>query len=269
MLNSRPTGITVISQQMQLQQHKLDSALVQSVCTSEESGMQGEEMPWMFRSDIAVTCMLVMCFLLLALSLKNSQKYVIQRMKDLFSQKTRTSLFDVSPETNNRYVFILTLVASILIGIYLYGYFSITDMLLPMLVPKYLLLGIYTIIPLCYFVLKLGFYNLINWIFFDKKKNHSWNQTYLNLICGLCFFLFPVLLLIIYLNLNSTISLKLMLITLLFAKILLFYKGFRNFFNHLRGFIHFIMYFCTFEVVPLILFWKVIDYINNILILNF
>lgn len=104
--------------------------------------------------------------------------------------------------------------------------------------------------------------------FFDKERNNYWIQTYFDLVSGISFLLFPVMLLIIYFNLGIQTSKVLIVFLLLFAKILLFYKSIRNFFKHVYGFLHFILYFCALEIIPLILFWKGITYINNILVLK-
>ena len=108
-----------------------------------------------------------------------------------------------------------------------------------------------------------------DWIFFDKERNKYWIQTYFDLVSGASFLLFPVVLLIIYFNLGIQTSKTLIIFLLVFAKILLFYKSIRNFFKHVYGFLHFILYFCALEIIPLILFWKGITYINNILVLKF
>ena len=59
------------------------------------------------------------------------------------------------------------------------------------------------------------------------------------------------------------------LLVVLFTKILLFYKCIRNFFSYLHGFLHLILYFCTLEIIPDLLLWKGIEYVNKVLILNF
>ena len=81
--------------------------------------------------------------------------------------------------------------------------------------------------------------------------------------------LFPVVLLIVYFDLKPDIAKTLVVIILCFAKILLFYKCIKNFFNHFHGCLHLILYFCTLEIIPDLLLWKGINYISHILILNF
>lgn len=201
-------------------------------------------------------------------SLKNGKKYVLQRIKALFQYKERFSLFDDATTSSNRYVFTLTIISCVLSGLYIYEYISETDFMLIRSVSNGLMLGIYIGMSLFYISFKWVAYQFVNWIFFDKERNNYWTQTYFDLVSGISFLLFPVMLLIIYFNLGIQTSKVLIVFLLLFAKILLFYKSIRNFFKHVYGFLHFILYFCALEIIPLILFWKGITYINNILVLK-
>ena len=201
-------------------------------------------------------------------SLKNGKKYVLQRIKALFQYKERFSLFDDATTSSNRYVFTLTIISCVLSGLYIYEYISETDFMLIRSVSNGLMLGIYIGMSLFYISFKWVAYQFVNWIFFDKERNNYWIQTYFDLVSGISFLLFPVMLLIIYFNLGIQTSKVLIVFLLLFAKILLFYKSIRNFFKHVYGFLHFILYFCALEIIPLILFWKGITYINNILVLK-
>ncbi len=47
------------------------------------------------------------------------------------------------------------------------------------------------------------------------------------------------------------------------------YKCIRNFFPHIHGSFHLILYFCALEIVPDLFLWKGIGFINNVLILKF
>lgn len=116
---------------------------------------------------------------------------------------------------------------------------------------------------------KWGSYNFVNWVFFEKEQSKAWIQTYFDLLSAQCFLLLPIILFIIYFRPDVIISNILIAFTLISAKILLFYRGFRNFFNQSYGFLHFILYFCALEMVPLLLLAKGILYMNQIVILNF
>lgn len=262
-------GIKYMAEKADKQQQQLDHALVMNIRADQKAGMQGQPLPYQLRSDVFVTGIILVCFILFSYALKNGKKYVIQRIKELFQYKERISLFDEASASSNRYAFTLTFITAILSGMYIYEYVSETNLPLIHLATHELLLGIYIGATLLYIAFKGAAYEFINWIFFDKERNKYWIQTYFNLVSGVSFLLFPVVLLIIYFNLGIQIGKILIIFLLFFAKILLFYKSIRNFFKHVYGFMHFILYFCALEIIPLILFWKGITYINNILVLKF
>lgn len=270
MSNVCRTGVKYLTEKMHEHEQQLDHALTTSIeATNRVAGMQGQTLPYQLRSDAFVTSIILLCFVLLSYSLRNGKKYILQRIKDLFQHKERVSLFDEASTSGNRYTFTLTVITSILSGLYIYEYISETNPTLLHFVSHSLTLSIYIGITLFYITSKWLSYQFINWIFFDKDRNNYWLQTYFNLVSGLSFLLFPIMLFIIYFNLSLHESQILITIILLFAKILLFYKCIRNFFNQVYGFLHFILYFCALEIIPLILFWKGITYINTILVLKF
>ena len=246
-----------------------DSAMVAHTHTVAEVGFDGEPVPQTLRDTPAVTVILLACFLLLAYALKGNHKYIGHRLKNLFVQKRRVSLFDDSADTSHGFIALLSLVSCTLSGVCLYKYCVIAEPLLSDHASALFLLGIYTACICAFVLLKWGTYGFVNWIFFDEEQKESWNRACFDLLGSVSLLLFPLLLVSVYLNVNFRISNYLMLLVLLIAELVLFYKCNRNFFSQFYGFLHFILYFCALELVPLILFWKVINYINNILILKF
>lgn len=263
------TGFREIQQLEQEQQARLDSALIRSMQPDREAGMQGEPLPYLLRSDWLVTLCLFLCFLLYSYALRNGKKYLAQRFRNFFQHKQRGSLFDEPVGSEVRYTLTMGGVTCILGGFCLYDYFSDNSSLLFQIVPHSLLLGIYVTTIFLLVSFKWISYSFINWIFFDKEKNRSWIRSWFDLQIGTGVLLFPVVLLIVYFDLKPDIAKTLVVIILCFAKILLFYKCIKNFFNHFHGCLHLILYFCTLEIIPDLLLWKGINYINHILILNF
>lgn len=269
MSNQSRIGIKFINSQMQKQQQELQAAMQKSIQASPKTGMQGEPLPYMLYSDNIINGTVILCFLFLTYALKNCKKYLAQHIKSLFAHKERASLFDEIVNTNSRYIFTLILVTSISSGIYLFNYFIHTNVLLNKIVPHGIALGIYISIILLYIGIKWSMYRFVDWIFFDKEQHETWIQFYFNTTGGISLLLFPAILLIIYSEIGFNEGNYLILIILFLAKILLFYKCFRNFFYHFHGFIHFIVYFCALEIIPLILLWKGLIRLNVFLILIF
>ena len=65
-------GFEYIAEKMHEQQLQLDSALMRSI--QETPGMRGEALPYQFRSEWSVTCLLLFCFLLLSYALCSNTK---------------------------------------------------------------------------------------------------------------------------------------------------------------------------------------------------
>lgn len=93
--------------------------------------------------------------------------------------------------------------------------------------------------------------------------------AFFDILVGAGFLLFPLVLLAVYFDLNANTAKILIFIILGFTKIMLFYKCIRNFFPHIHGSFHLILYFCALEIVPDLFLWKGIGFINNVLILKF
>ena len=251
------------------QQQQIDQALVRSMQTTDLSGMKGEELPYLLRNDHTISCILLVCFILTALALRNGKKYLYQHARNFFHHKQRASIFDEAPNTDSRYVLALGTVTCILSGFCLYDYFSDYNKILFQVVPHTLLLGIYVGAFMLLILYKWASYNFVNWIFFDNERKKSWIISYFDILIGSVFLLFPLILLTVYFDLNTETSKILIFITLGITKIMLFYKCIRNFFPHFHGSFHLILYFCALEIVPDLFLWKGIGFINNVLILKF
>ncbi|MCL1625946.1 DUF4271 domain-containing protein [Bacteroides caecicola] len=263
-------GFKLIEELQAQQQERLDSALVRHMQEVQLSGMEGELLPYRLNNDWTVTCLMFLCFFFLYYSINRRQKYLHQRIKTFFSNKKRSNLFDdVATESTPLFVLILTGVTCVLSGVCLFDYFLDDIPLLTEYVSPHLLLGFYILSSVLLVLYKWGTYTFTNRIFFDKERTTAWTEAYFDIIIVTGFLLFPTVLLIVFFNLSGSPSRLLILITLLLIKILLFYKCIRNFFNHFHGILHLILYFCTLEMVPDLLLWKGIVYMNKVLILKF
>lgn len=233
------------------------------------SGMEGEVLPYRLNNDWAVTALLFLCFFLIYYSINHQKKYFFQRLKNFFVHKERGNLFDDATGTDFNFILVLCGVTCVLGGVCMYDYsLDTSPVLFQRISSNWLLAGYITLmgVLVCF---KWLLYSFVNWIFFDKDQNISWRKAYFDLLVATGFLLFPLILLIVYFNLKSEISQMVILLVVLFTKILLFYKCIRNFFSHLHGFLHLILYFCTLEIIPDLLLWKGIEYVNKVLILNF
>lgn len=233
------------------------------------SGMEGIPLPYQLNNDWAVTALLFLCFFLVYYSINHRRKYLYQHLKNFFIHKERGNLFDDATGSDFRFILSLCGVTCVLCGVCMYDYSLDTVPGLLKHTSSYLLLAGYIVIAVLSILCKGLSYSFANWIFFDKERNAAWREAYFDLFVGTGFLFFPLVLLIVYFNLEPAISQTVILLVVIFTKILLFYKCIRNFFSHLHGFLHLILYFCTLEIIPDLLLWKGVEYINKVLILNF
>ena len=136
-------------------------------------------------------------------------------------------------------------------------------------VPQYLTVGIYTGVLLLYFGVKALLYAVVNWIFFDKKKNEQWNKSmlFLSSIEGIA--LFPMVMLSVYFNLSLQTTIAYTAIVVILVKLLAFYKSYLIFFQKTSVFVQSFLYFCALELMPLGSLWGVLVLTDNYLKINF
>lgn len=260
---------------------RLDSTQVQRVVKTDSihktevsvpakpAGMHGEPLPYRMQTDWGVIFLLFVCFAIMSLMMRNGKKYLVQHIKGFFQQKERASLFDDLMGNDMVITIALGAVTCILFGVGIYDYYVDHSPLLFEHVPHWLLLLLYIGGVVVLVLFKRVAYGFVNWVFFDKSRSKAWINAYFDVLSFTSFLLFPFLMLVVYFNLTPLTSEVIIFSILGFAKILLFYKCFRNFLSHIYGLFHLILYFCALEIAPDLIVWKGLEYVNNILILNF
>ena len=232
------------------------------------SGMVGEPIPYLLHTDWLVTSILFLCILLTSLTLSKEKKYLLQQFKASMMSRERTSMFDETYMSGTLYKFLLILHACLILGFCLYYYYANR---LPDLFERIShgwLLGGYTLSISIFIFLKSLLYRFVNHVFFQKVRNSLWIASFFNLLIWLGILLLPIFLVIVYFDISSPLSLVMIGLLIIFAKISLFWMCFSNFFEKIHGAFHLILYFCALEILPDFLFWKGIELVSNNLILN-
>lgn len=241
----------------------------ESQCVPDTSGMKGEVRPEKLSSEPYLIILLLLCFIPFCYALKKTKTSLLQQMSDFIQNKERSHYYDTSLKPDIKYFLLLIGIGCILCGIWFFYYFSIADTSLFHQGPHKILLSIYIGLMLFLYCYKYTMYRFINWIFFDKEQNKTWAKGYIILHAGMSVILFPYIIIIIFSDLSINVTLLAAIALYICSKILLFYKSIKNFFYNLYGVIHLILYFCALEIVPDLLLWKVMEYINNIFNFNF
>ena len=245
-----------------------DSASLANSRGKANPGLAGDCMPYRLSTDNGITALLFLCFFLVAYVLSYGKKFLLQQAKDFTYIKDRGNLFSASTAADVRYRFLLFFQTCVLLGISFFDYFydntpGLLDKCSPIVI-----LSVYIGILVLYFFFKWLLYSFLFWIFFDKIRTIAWLDAYSTILYYFGFSLFPLVLLMVYFDLSPSILLPIGLGLIIFAKILIFYKGLKLFFNNLYGLFCLIVYFCALEIMPCFVLYQGLIQVNNLLLIK-
>ena len=225
-----------------------------------QMGFSGIPRSYQLWRDDWVTLFVLICFLLLVVVLK----------KDFFfpsknAQKEEKAENNNSLQTSLFMMFILSIMGGL--GMFVFTQNHL-DLFLGQISP-YMLIALYIGIWVIYFLTKVILSCFVNWIFFDKTKRKLWQKAVFYLTTAESLLFIPVIIVTVYFNLPANISLWIIVAIGLLIKILLLYKTFLIFFSKFYGTLHLIVYFCTLEIMPLLVVFKILIRVTDELIVKF
>lgn len=226
-------------------------------------GVAGDPLPYRFRSDDFVTSALMISFFLMVWTIARGWHFLMMGMKDFFRDRVRDNLFAERTDTEMSGQIFLIFQTCFLLGILFFDYTQERMTEVFNNVSPYLILGVGVGSCCLYYLLKVLLYACVNNVFFDRERASRWTEAYLLSVFVLGMALLPLVLLVVYFDLSFGNLRVLFILILGMAKILLFYKCFRIFFNCLTGGLHLILYFCALEILPLLVLWRALVYANN------
>lgn len=225
-------------------------------------GVHSELVPQLLRANDWITGILLCGFLLTAYIFSQKRQMMLLGLRNLIFTKERNSIFSEQTTGEVNCKLLLLLQTSLFTAIIAIDYFTRENTFQGVMPSITTLLMLYTSAIILFYILKWCLYLFVNWIFFDESKNSLWLNSYffIHSIFGVLFF--PIILLSIYFNLPTSVSWFFYLFILILLYFLLIYKCFCIFFNKKYGAFYLIMYFCTLEILPILLLWKGVDFIN-------
>lgn len=230
------------------------------------SGKAGDPIPYRFRTDNFVTIVLLLSFFLVVWVISRSRTFLEHSAKDFFHPRQRENLFAERTENELRGQLFLVFQTCFVLAVL---FFDCTQELQQEVfnqVSPYKLLGVSTFGFCIYYGLKVGLYNFVNAVFFNREQQKQWAEAYMLTVLALGVSLFPVALLVVYFDLSFTHLIWVTAILYAVDKLLLIYKAYHIFFHYPFGWVHLILYFCTLEVTLALILWRALTYINNILL---
>ena len=231
-------------------------------------GVAGTPVPYAIHNDNVITGILIVSFLLIMFAISRISSFLLHQAKHFFyAPKTEQDITETGTEIKFQLVFLV--ITSIFYALLFYFYATSTIADTFILSSEYALLGVFCAIIFAYFAIKAMIYTMVNNVFFSRKKNLQFLRTLLFIITleGIC--LFPLVLMVAYLQFSIRETAIYCIFIVTFAKILTFYKAYIIFFKQNRLFLQIILYFCALEMVPLVMLWGGLLGITNILKVNY
>lgn len=231
-------------------------------CTDsvEPWGIQGELPPYHISRDPLITVTLLGLFFLLCMLWGRSRSLLILQLKNTFLPRHRS---EQPNEAGNDHLSLpLYLLNSIVTLAVLVYHLKLTTLPLFPFMPGYLLLGATALAITAYGMVKMCLYLAVDWVFLDGINNYKHHQAILWIFTFEGLSLYPLICLSIYADFSPSLTLLAASFVIIFCKMIQFYKGVKIFFSNFFGLLLNILYFCTLELIPLLIIVKVVVDIN-------
>ena len=124
----------------------------------------------------------------------------------------------------------------------------------------YILFIAFFVLWLAYFLTKRLAGNFVNWIFFQREKIFTCQRAYTFFYAAGALLSLVLAVVVMYLPVSMEEVLLMTLCLVFLVKILLFFKTYQLFFPKLYGTLHLIVYFCTLELMPLLVLVQLLVY---------
>lgn len=206
--------------------------------------------------DTGAMTLLLLGIVAVTMSFHSGYKYVENFLHNMFSIRKRENLFDDHTVSELGIMTALILNTCVMMSL---ATFYAMDLFLPGQVPclssrVFLHVGAFAALWGLFYLAQLGIYYVLGYVFTDPLNARIWRSGYkasMSLLGLLCF---PVV--VVLLVYPSSVRITLFIIILLYigARLVFIYKGFRIFFNNISKSVFFILYLCSVEIVPPILY---------------
>lgn len=233
-------------------------------------GVVGQSIPYLLHNDEWVTGILLLCFFVTSYVFSSGKALFFQSVRRLFFNHEINHFFHPQATVDTYCLLFLNLQACLLLSVLMLKCMldapgsTLVSMLTPSVASR--LLGGFTGLAILYMIVKRFSYKFVNWVFFDKAKNSLWLKAYFFVISILGILLFPVTLLVVYGNLPFYVNVAIPAFLFFLANLFFIYKCFSIFFRQSHGSFYLFLYFCTLEVLPLLVIWKGVEMVNDMLL---
>lgn len=230
------------------------------------NGIAGDPIPYRLRTDFFVTSTLLLSFFVVMFIFARSMHVMGTQLKNFFYNRDRNQIFTLKSDSEMKNQSFIILLACFLLTILFFNFTEIKLTSVFNRVSPYKLLAMDMGILLTYYFSKYIYYDLFNRTFFSSQKRSQWFNAYNLIILGRASCYFPLVLLVVYFDLNIHTTTIVFALILILSEILVIFKAKQIFFIYKFGLFHLFLYFCTLEIVPLFVLWKALVRSNEYLI---
>ncbi len=212
----------------------------------------GDPVPYTLNTDNTLAGVLLVCFIWAMFTFSVSRSFIVSQLQTFFgASRSMRAMADSIPEGKVMPFLVMqtSLLLSVISFMGLNHFFGTAYDAEKQLVK----IGIFFAVFIGYFIIKRLLYTIVNWTFFEYDQNRCWSKArlFLNTIEGVL--LFPLVLLMIYFKLSFHIALIYSVIVVFTIKILHLYKSYTIFFSRTTISMQIFLYFCSLEIIPLML----------------
>ena len=244
---------------------------IDSVLRARETGLltlqdgraAGEQTEFRMAGDDYICSLLLVSFFISAWIVTRSRRYLTQGLKDFFNGYQRENMFDDSSDSRMPGRMFFSFVVSLSLGILMFSYQQhFQGDIFRLWSPYWVLAADVCCCWLAYGV-RTACYVFVNSVFFERDRNEKWLESYrlLTVVSGVL--LLPVVLFIVFNNLDFANWQILLFAIVAIIEIFLIFKTYRIFFEGTLGFLHIILYLCTLEFLPVLSVWKCMVWVTQ------
>ncbi|MGM9705739.1 MAG: DUF4271 domain-containing protein [Prevotella sp.] len=214
-------------------------------------GMAGDPVPYSIARDNVITLILLGCFMLAAVSMSKSLRFMSRQLKEFF-RIHHGRVTDIT-ETANELRFQLFLVMqTCLLQALVYFFYVETFVSDTFTIDQYAVTGIFASAIAAFHMVKAGAYWLTGVVFFGRRSTEMWMKSFLFILAIEGVAMFPVVMLQAYFYMPVKATLVCVLLIVLFFRILSMYRTYNIFFVRRRAYLQNFLYFCTLEIMPVV-----------------
>ena len=232
--------------------------------TSNRPGVAGDPVPYTIAGDSLTTSILLACFILATIAIAKSGNFLQRQLKNFFRVQREGTTVITETSAELRFQFFLVAQTCLLAAIIVF-FFSQSFVGESFAIAHYQIIALFTGEFAAYLIAKALLYTIVNWVFFDKKKNEQWMKSILVLTSAEGILFFPAVLLLAYFNLSIAGMAIYSFFVVIICKILAFYKSYIIFFKRTVSIVQSFLYFCALEIMPLGILLGVLAMTDNYL----